>query len=106
MCAWPGCGMIGCGGNGPGQPTGLAVTGGHRFGGEGRANVCGCSVGAASGCGVALVTARAADGVEPLGLEVAAGPRPACDVDVQAAVSRPISRTALSVACLVMVIGI
>ncbi len=112
--AWPSCGTIGCGGIGPGQPIGLAVIGfavigGHRFGAtDGGTSGC-CWVGEAPGCrgmgdaGPGPAVLAAAD---PLVLEVAGEPRVAWGDDVQAAVNSAASTIALSVARLVMVIGL
>ena len=109
--AWPACGTIGCGGNGPGQPTGfdligLAVIGGQRFGAS-DGGTTGCPVGAASGCGVVTmdcgVVAATADW---LGLEVAAERTLVGDDDVHAAVKRPASKIALRVACFIKFIKV
>ena len=87
---------------------GLAVMGGHRVGlGDGGTRGCSC-VGAVSGGRVVRVS-RAGAAVEatanPLEL-VAREPRPAWDDEEQAAVNRPTSNIALSVARLIMVIGL
>jgi hypothetical protein len=105
--------MIGCGGIGPGQPTGLAVMGLAVIGGQwlgtrdGGVRGWRC-IGAASGCGEVRASRPGAAVVataELLGLAVGPAPRLACD-DVQAALNTPISTSALSVVCLVMVMVI
>jgi hypothetical protein len=106
MRALPVCGTIGCGGRGPGQPIGFAVIGGHRFGASDGGTSGWFCVGPASGCGVVRASgAGVVATTDALGLDVP-DLRLVPEVDVQATVSRPMSRTALSVACLVMVIGL
>jgi hypothetical protein len=110
--AWLAWGTIGCGGSGPGQPTGfaligLAVMGGHRFGTRDGGTRGWRGVGVASGRRVLTVAGPAAAVLataDPLGLELAPVPRLACDDDVQAAVNSVTSNIALSVACLLIVI--
>ena len=114
MRAWPAWGTIGCGGSGPGQPMGfaligLAVTGGHRFGARDGGVIGWSCVGAAPDGGAVTVSragAAVAATADPSGLDVAPAPRLVGADDVQAALNNPISKIALNVACLVMVIGL
>lgn len=112
MRACPVCGLIGCGGSGPGQPTGfvligLAVIGGHRFGArDGGTSGWPCTgapsgwVTSDSGPGAAVVATG-----DP-GLEAAREPRLPWVDDVQAAVNSATTNIALNVMCLLMVIGL